>query len=186
MEVVLVSGERIEADTVVLAAGAWTPKLARSLGVRLPVQPAKGYSLTLPSSQGSPAPTLPMILAEEKVTLTPLAGHLRFAGTLALAGYDPSVDVRRAEPIRAQVLRYLPHLSPEDVRRTPVWSGFRPASPDGLPLVGRLRTAPGVVVASGHGMMGVTLAPATGRLVADLLTGSPPVVDPVPLDPNRF
>ena len=184
VQVRLGGGERIEAERVVLAAGAWTGRLARPLGARLPIQPAKGYSFTLPAPEKGPS--LPMILSEEKVTVTPYPGHLRFAGTLALAGFDPSVDVLRAGPIRAQVHRCLPDLTPEEAAELPVWSGFRPASPDGLPLVGRLETAPGVVVAAGHGMVGVTLGPVTGRLVADLVTGSDPVVDPTPLDPNRF
>jgi D-amino-acid dehydrogenase len=127
-----------------------------------------------------------MILSEEKVTITPFPGHLRFAGTLTLSGFDQSIDLKRADPIRDQVRRHNPHMSPEDVARLPVWAGFRPASPDGLPMVGRLKRTPGVLVASGHGMMGVTLGPVTGRLVSDLLSGSGPIVDPAPVDPNRF
>lgn len=180
----LQSGEEVEAETVVLAAGAWTGRLARPLGVRLPIQPAKGYSLTLPAPLGGPS--LPMILSEEKVTITPLPGRLRFAGTLSLTGFDSSVDSRRVESIRAQVAAYLPDASEEETDDARIWSGFRPASPDGLPMVGHLKVAPRVFVAAGHGMLGVTLGPVTGHMAADLVVGKAPIVDPAPVDPNRF
>jgi D-amino-acid dehydrogenase len=169
------------ASTVVLAAGAWG---GRTGPVRLPVQPAKGYSVTVDASGEGPG--IPMILSEEKVTITPLPGRLRFGGTLSLAGFDASVDPRRVRPIRAQVVRYRPDLSPADVEGLAVWSGFRPASPDGLPIVGRLRPRTDIVVATGHGMMGMTLAPVTGRIVADLVTGERNAIDPAPLSPYRF
>lgn len=174
----------IVADTMVLAAGSWSAKLGRMLGTVLPVQPAKGYSITIPGGEGMP--TIPMILAEDKVTVTPMPGRLRFAGTLALGDFDPSIDPRRFAPIQAQALKYQPDISRDAVDVSRAWSGFRPASPDGLPIIGRLARSPRVVAATGHGMMGVTLAPVTGRLVADIVTGSGPVVNPRPFDPSRF
>lgn len=174
----------IVADTVVLAAGSWSAALGRMLGSRLPVQPAKGYSITIPGTEGMP--TIPMILAEDKVTVTPMPGRLRFAGTLALGDFDPSIDPRRFGPIQAQALKYQPDISPDAVSVSRAWSGFRPASPDGLPIIGRLGRSPRIVAATGHGMMGVTLAPVTGRLVADIVTGVAPVVNPKPFDPSRF
>lgn len=127
-----------------------------------------------------------MIFSEEKVTLTPMSGRLRFAGTLALAGFDSSIDENRVHPIRTQARRYLPDLDPRAVESRSAWSGFRPASPDGLPIVGSLEGHPNIHVTTGHGMIGLTLGPVTGRLVADLLTGSTPIVDPAPVDPSRF
>lgn len=177
-------GDTLEAGAVVLAAGAWTSRLARLLGARVPVQPAKGYSLTLPAPDEGPR--IPMILSEEKVTITPLPGALRFAGTLSLAGFDLSVDEHRVNPIRSEIRRFLPGLTSEEVENERVWVGFRPASPDGLPIVGRLAGLPDVLLATGHGMTGVTLGPVTGRLVADLLSGSDPIVDPAPVSPSRF
>lgn len=169
----------LPARTVVLAAGAWTPRLTRSLGLRLPVQPAKGYSLTLPA-QG---PRLPLILTEEKLTLTPLGDRLRVAGTLALTGYDARVEPRRVAPLRRLAAQY---ADADAVAAAPVWSGFRPCSPDGLPFVGPAPGFDNVVIATGHGMMGITLAPITGRLVADLLGGHPPSFSLDPLRPDRF
>jgi D-amino-acid dehydrogenase len=167
----------IRAAEVVLATGAWTPALSRALGLRLPVQPAKGYSLTVPAPPDGPA--LPMILTEEKITVTPMPGRLRFAGTLALSGLDDSVDARRLAPIRRLAAAYAPEA---EVAAAVPWSGFRPCSPDGLPIVGRSPRHANVTVATGHGMMGLTLAPVTGALVAALLGGPPP---PVPLAPFR-
>lgn len=174
-----------EADRVVLAAGAWSSRLARTVGLRLPVQPAKGYSITIPTpSEG--APRIPMILSEDKVTVTPMPGRIRFGGTLALGDFDPSVDPRRYAPIRDQARAYGPEVPDADLAADRAWSGFRPASPDGLPIVGPVRGNERLVLATGHGMMGITLGPVTGRLVADLAAGASPVVDPAPFDPARF
>jgi D-amino-acid dehydrogenase len=174
----------IVADTVVLATGSWSAALGRMLGSRLPVQPAKGYSITIPRRDGMP--TIPMILAEDKVTVTPMPDRLRFAGTLALGDFDPSIDPRRFGPIQSQALKYQPDISRDQVDVSRAWSGFRPASPDGLPIIGRIVRSPRVVAATGHGMMGVTLGPVTGRLVADLVAGNDPVVNPEPFAPSRF
>ncbi len=174
----------VEAESVVIAAGAWSGRLAKAAGVRLPVQPAKGYSLTLPAPHGGPR--LPMILTDEKTTVTPMRGRIRFAGTLALAGFDPSVDARRAAPIRRLARRYVPDASEDDLDRAGVWSGFRPCSPDGLPLLGRSPRHANLFFATGHGMMGVTLAPVTGQLLAELLAGSVPSLPLAPLAPERF
>jgi D-amino-acid dehydrogenase len=96
------------------------------------------------------------------------------------------VDDLRVEPIRREIRRFLPELESGEMRKGKVWVGYRPASPDGLPIVGRLKKAPGIVAATGHGMTGVTLGPVTGRLVADIISGTDPIVDPGPVDPSRF
>jgi len=184
VQVRLGNGESVTAGSVVLAAGAWTGRLAAGLGVRLPLQPAKGYSLTFPAPEAGPR--VPMILSEKKVTITPYPGALRFAGILSLSGFDLSVEEARAESIRNEVRRLIPGLAEEEMESRRVWVGFRPASPDGLPIVGPLPGHPEVIVATGHGMIGVTLGPVTGRLVADLVSGAPPMVDPAPVTPGRF
>ena len=167
----------IQANEVILAAGAWTPALAPTH--RLAIQPAKGYSVTVPTPHDGP--TIPLILMEDRVTLTPLGDRIRFGGTLSLSGLDARVDPRRVAPILTEAARYAPAST---VASTPIWSGFRPASPDGIPLMGRLEK--GLWVASGHGMMGVSLAPASGRLMADLILGRQPELDPTPFMPDRF
>lgn len=128
----------LEAGSAVLAAGAWTGRMARTLGARVPVQPAKGYSVTVEGDHGL---RLPTILLDDKITATPLPGRLRFAGTLALAGFDPSVDERRSAPIR-RLARAFTGL---EVAPADLWAGYRPCSPDGLPIVGRLADRKSVV-----------------------------------------
>ena len=172
------------ADEVILAAGAWSAPLARKLGIRLPIQPAKGYSVTYPAPANPPG--RPYVLSETKVAVTPMEDHLRCAGTLELAGFDGSVDRRRATPILAEAARYVPHVTPDAPEQEEVWTGFRPCTPDGLPLIGRVPSLDNLVVATGHGMMGVSMAPITGELVGEIVQGEPPSLDPSPLSPTRF
>ncbi|MEO0558084.1 MAG: FAD-dependent oxidoreductase [Bacteroidota bacterium] len=169
----------VRAETVVLAAGSWTGRLTRSLGLRVPLQPAKGYSVTTPLPETPP--TLPTIFTDDKVTVTPLPDRLRFTGTLALTGFDPSVNERRAGPIRQLAARYAPEATEMEM-----WSGYRPCSPDGLPFIGPVPGAPSVWVATGHSMMGLMLAPVTGELVAELAMGEPTTVDTRPFQADRF
>ena len=173
------SSGAVRAQCVVLAAGAWTARLVRSLGLRLPLEPAKGYSITVEAP--SQAPALPTIFTDDKVTLTPMPGRLRFAGTLSLAGFDASVDTRRAAPIRRLAEAFAAGAS-----EAPVWSGYRPCSPDGLPFIGPVQGCPGLLVATGHGMMGVTLAPVTGEIAARMAGGESPLLDATPFRPDRF
>ncbi len=172
----------LAAGAVVLAAGAWTPWLARDLGVFVPVEGGKGYHVELEPAASDPG--LPIFLQEARVIATPLRGRLRLAGTLELSGLDLGVDSRRVEAVLASGRRALPSLAGRPVRQ--VWRGLRPCAPDGLPIVGRAQGADGVVLATGHAMMGLTLAPVTGTLVAELLAGGPPGEDLAPLDPGRF
>lgn len=169
---------KFTANHVVLASGAWTSEMASKLGQSISVQPAKGYSITVPVSK--PSLRIPCILADEKVTITPMPGCIRFGGTLALQGFDASIDERRASPIRRQAEVYT-----EGSEKVATWAGFRPASPDGLPFIGALPNHPNVFVASGHGMMGVTLGPVTGKLIAELISGQNPSQNLAPFDADR-
>lgn len=172
---------KIGASEVVLAAGAWSKRLARSLGLRIPVQPAKGYSITVPSDDSSPR--IPHILTEEKLTVTPMPGRVRFGGTLSLSGFDGSVDARRTMPLRRLVQIYQGDAAAKAAR---VWFGYRPCSPDGLPIIGRAPSFENLTIATGHGMMGVTLAPITGKLMAEIIAGASPSVDLEPVSLERF
>jgi D-amino-acid dehydrogenase len=170
------------AGEVVLAAGAWTPGLARQVGAFLPVEGGKGYHVDFETAADDPS--LPVWFQESRVIATPLEGRLRLAGTLELAGLDMSVSRRRVDAVVRAGVRGLSGLAGR--RTIEVWRGLRPCSPDGLPIVGRVRGVENVVVATGHGMMGLTLAPVTGRLVAEILAGEPPSHDLAPLAPERF
>ncbi|PQJ36130.1 hypothetical protein BSZ35_17355 [Salinibacter sp. 10B] len=173
------------ANDVILAAGAWSAPLAHHLGLDLPIQPAKGYSVTY--SDPAETPDLPYVLSETKVAVTPMDGQIRCAGTLELAGFDGAVDTRRAVPILEEAARYVPHISPDAPEQEDVWTGFRPCTPDGLPVIGRVPSVDNLVMATGHGMMGISMSPITGELVADAVQGDDSsVVDRSPLSPTRF
>lgn len=176
------SAGKFEPREVVLASGAWSPSVARDLRLRLPIQPAKGYSITVDMPEN--APVTPLHLSEIKVVVTPMGAKLRFAGTLELAGFDLTINQRRVEAIRRGIPNYLPLEI--DHARAEVWSGLRPLTPDTLPIVGRTRRCKNLILATGHGMLGVSLAPVTGQLVAELAAGTAPSHDLTLLSPDRF
>ena len=158
----------IRADTVVVAAGAWSAGLARALRRPIPLQGGKGYTVDLPNDERTPL-SRPMMLQEARIAVTPLNGRLRFAGTMQFAGLDESIDRRRVASVHRAGIRMLPAWRDATVAK--VWSGLRPCTPDGLPLIGWLRDDMPVAIATGHAMLGLTLAPVTGELVADLVNG---------------
>jgi D-amino-acid dehydrogenase len=175
------SAGELEADEFVLGAGSWSPPLARSLGLRLPMQAGKGYSLTLERPRRSPRTCA--VLSEARVSVSPMNGALRFGGTMELAGLDESINPIRVRGIIDAVQRYFPDFRAQDFEGIQPWRGLRPCTPDGLPYVGRSARAPNLVVATGHAMMGVSLGPVTGNLVADVLDGLP---SPAQLSPDRY
>lgn len=157
----------IDADAVVIAAGVWTRELLASLGVRMRLEAAKGYSVT--ADAGDSAPRLPLYLTEAKIGVSPFDGGVRIAGTLELAGIDLSVNRRRVDALVAHASGYLRSWRPEGARVD--WAGLRPVAPDGLPYIGAVPGHPGLFAATGHAMLGVTLAPATGEALAPLVLG---------------
>ena len=172
----------VDADTVVLAAGAWSPQLARGLGLTVPVVGGKGYHVDY--AEAATDPRVPLFLQEAHVVATPMPGKLRLAGTLELGSLDLLINGRRIETIQRAGLRRVAAL--EGRAELDRWSGLRPCAPDGLPIVGRPRAYGNLVLATGHAMMGFTLAPVTGTLVADIVTGKRPTQDVTLLDPDRF
>ncbi|MEM1318802.1 MAG: FAD-dependent oxidoreductase [Bacteroidota bacterium] len=173
-----------EVEEVVIAGGAWTPQLVRQLGCSLPLQAGKGYSFTV----ASPAQRLkyPSILTEAKIAVTPMGSQLRFAGTMEIGGLDESVNPRRLRGIVKSIPHYFPDFPLRTPKREAVWSGLRPCSPDGKPYIGRLASFGNVSIAGGHAMMGLSLAPATGLLVAQLLEGKARAMPLQAFSPNRF
>ena len=172
---------------VVLATGAWSPLLGRSLGIRLPVQPAKGYSITIPRPADSPE--IPLHLAEGKVGVTPMGDKLRFAGTLELAGIDLSINLRRVHAIYQAAQAYLHFDAGFDAYEPgaiEIWRGLRPLTPDTLPIISGHPRLTNLTIATGHGMMGVSMGPITGKLVAQLITGQAPELDLSALAVDRF
>lgn len=189
-----VSGRRItavdsaeasdEADQVVLAGGAWSPGLVKSLGLRLPMQAGKGYSLTL--ERPPQLPTMCSICTEARLAVTPMDGRLRIGGTMEIAGLDERVDPRRVRGIIRSALAYFPTLKEADFAGVDPWKGLRPCSPDGLPYLGRTARYDNLVISTGHAMMGLSLAPITGKLVGQLVAGERPEHDLALLSPDRF
>jgi D-amino-acid dehydrogenase len=179
------SGDEVGADAVVLATGPFSLDLARRLGTRLPVQPGKGYHRDLPvGAGGSPGLRVAFVLHETSIFCTPMDGFIRYAGTMEFSGLNHVMHRARLEQLTAGARAYLPGL--EAQAPLSEWCGLRPVSADGLPMVGPLPGLEALVVATGHGMLGLTLGPATGALVSDwVLDGD---ADPRwrPLSPQRF
>ena len=174
----------IIADEFVLAGGSWSPAMVRGLGLRLPMQAGKGYSVTL--ARPKQLPQLCSIFTEARVAVTPMGDTLRIGGTMELSGLDESIQRERVAGITESVPRYFPAFSAEDFRDLPVWRGLRPCAPDGLPYLGRFASQTNLTAATGHAMMGLSLAPITGQLVAQLLSGAKPSIDLSALSPDRF
>jgi D-amino-acid dehydrogenase len=174
----------IQAEEIILAGGAWSVELARELNIELPLEPAKGYSVTF--KRPLTCPDIPFMLAEAKVVLTPMDDMLRLAGTLELAGFDMSINKRRLQAILKAVPAYFPDFNPGELDVIEIWRGLRPCSPDGLPYLGRPRRYDNLIIATGHGMKGISLAPVTGKLVAQLAAGENPQIDLTALSIERF
>lgn len=172
----------LRAQHLVLATGAWSHRLGRTLGLNIPILAAKGYSLVLPRLEQHP--TRSLNLAERKVAVNPHAGGLRVAGTLELVRDDLSINRRRVAAIERGVRGML--AIPETAVARELWRGLRPCTPDGLPLIGRARGRGNLWLATGHQMMGLKTAPSTGVLLAELLTGAPPSFDPAPFRADRY
>jgi D-amino-acid dehydrogenase len=174
----------IAADEFVLAGGSWSSGTVKPLGLRLPLQPGKGYSLSLKNPRQMPS--LCSICTEARVAVTPMGDTLRFAGTMEIAGMNTDINPKRIEGILAAIPRYFPEFRKDDFQTTPAWSGLRPCSPDGLPYLGRTAKFGNLVVATGHAMMGLSLGPVTGRLVSEIISGQKPFLDIAPLSPDRY
>ncbi len=171
-----------QADQVVLAAGVWSPGVARDLGLRLPIEAGKGYSLTYRRPDRDL--TLPLILGEARFAITPMGPLLRLAGTMELAGMDPRITQRRVNAIRRAAVEHFRGI--EDLELVELWRGLRPCSPDGLPLLGRTRRWENLIIAAGHTQLGLSLGPVTGEIVATLAEGDDPSIDLALLRPDRF
>jgi D-amino-acid dehydrogenase len=184
VDAALTTAGDVRADEYVLSAGVWSSSLARGLGLSMPMQAGKGYSLTLPSPRA--LPRISSILTEARVAMTPMGSALRFGGTMELAGQDPRVNPSRVRGIVRSVPRYYPDITAADFERVPAWCGYRPCSPDGLPYLGRFARFDNVSAATGHAMMGVSLGPISGKLMAGILSGEAPPQDISALRPDRY
>lgn len=185
--VTLADGREHRADAVVMAAAVWSQTLTAACGLRLPVRPAKGYSVTLPMPPPPARLGMPVIDNTLHVAFVPLAGErLRLAGTAEFCGMDRRVDPARVDNLLQHLREVFPQMSPQLQGVAPqVWTGLRPLCADGKPLIGATKV-PGLFLNTGHGQLGWTTAVASGQLLASCLTGQAPAIDPTPFAPSRF
>lgn len=180
---VLTKDEPIEADTFVLACGSWTPRLARRIGLPLPVQPGKGYHLDI--ARPPVCPAVPVVLVEERIFVTPVDDEsLRLAGTMEFSGFNLKQRPARLQMLATGAGRYLAGVRGAEVRSR--WCHLRPMTPDGLPIIGRAPQAGNLWIATGHGMLGLTQGPITGKLLAEWITEGQTSIDLAALRPDRF
>lgn len=170
------------ATDIVLAAGAWSPQIARPLGLRIPIQPGKGYSITY--SLPARAPKLPLVLKEPSVCVTTWGSGYRLGSTMEFSGYDDRLNQRRIDALRHGAEAYLVEPTGPSVEES--WFGWRPMTVDDLPILGRTAQFENLVIATGHGMLGMSLSAITGNLIADIIDHRSPVVDIAPFSPARF
>ena len=182
---VVVHGSRgsVRAREVVLATGAWSTTLMRSAGLRaVPVQPGKGYSITY--DRPALVPKRPVILHEPSVCVTVWDSGYRLGSTMEMSGYSTDLNPRRLAALERGAAEFL--HDPVGQVKHETWYGWRPLSVDDVPIIGRVPGRRRSWIATGHGMMGVSMSPSTGQLVADMITGRAPRIDPAPYSPERF
>ena len=182
-KIITTNGE-YEADTFVLAGGSWLPQLAKMAGVRLSLMPGKGYSFT----EDHPAKKLniPAILCEARVAITPMDGHMRYGGTMEIAPVNDKVNMKRVEGIVQSIPKYFPSMQVAMPDKKDIWFGFRPVTPDGLPYIGYSKKVSNLLIAGGHAMSGLSLGPATGKIVAELAGHEKLSLDIEEFSPGRF
>lgn len=189
---VQVGSQLLKADKVIVAAGAWTNEVLSGIGERVSLQAGKGYGYDLPIVEDGP--TEPIYLAEAKVAITPLNDRVRLAGTMGFSGVDETIDTVRAGGILTGTRGYFTDwieraekaAVSETGKQPAPWTGLRPVTPDGVPMIGPLGNHPDVLVATGHVMLGISLGPTTGRLIAELASGETSADTLADLSPNRF
>lgn len=170
------------ADHFVFAMGALSSIWSKQLGIKIPIQPGKGYSVTLPRPTN--CPTYPILFPEEKVGVSPFSEGMRLGSMMEFVGYDTSIPQTRIQQLRDAARKYL--IASVDAPAQEEWFGWRPMTWDSLPIIGRIPGLANGVLATGHNMIGLTLAPATGRLVSEILCGTPTHIDIAPYNPMRF
>ncbi|UTW54753.1 FAD-binding oxidoreductase [Kordiimonas sp. SCSIO 12610] len=172
----------IEVEQLVIATGAFSGQLAKMLNCSVPVIPGKGYSITFPKT--TVAPKTSIVFPEENIALTPFKDHLRIGSMMEFVGFNTDIPDHRIQQLHSNIAPYFKDALPEQTSKG--WFGWRPMSYDGLPIIGRLENTGNAFIATGHGMMGVMLAPATGRLISEIMTDKKRIISEMPYSPARF
>jgi D-amino-acid dehydrogenase len=176
--------KEFKGDTYVIAGGAWSPAIAKLAGLKIPLMPGKGYSFM--GHNPVKKMTIPSILCEARVAVTPMNGSIRFGGTMEIGKINNKVNMNRVKGIVESVPKYFPDFKLTVPEQKDIWFGFRPCSPDGLPYIGLSKKYKNLAIATGHAMIGLSLAPATGKLIADAFNGDKSSVDTALFAPERF
>jgi D-amino-acid dehydrogenase len=176
--------ERPEFDEFIIATGAWSGTFCSKLKIDLPMQSGKGYSFTLNDVKKNVR--IPSLLLEGRVAATPMGSSLRFGGTMEIGDTNRIINMNRVKGIVETIPKYYPEMSVEVPVAKTVWSGLRPCSPDGLPYIGRSHKYKNLIIATGHSMMGLSLGPATGKLVTELVNETHTSMDLSKFNPERF
>jgi D-amino-acid dehydrogenase len=184
VEAVKTTAGDFSADEYVLAGGSWSAVTLADLGLKLPMQAGKGYSLTVQKPRQ--LPKICSIFTEARVAVTPMGETLRFGGTMEIAGLNESISPQRVRGIIESVPKYYPAFKPDDFAGIEPWVGLRPCSPDGLPYIGRFGKYKNLVAATGHSMMGLSLGPVSGKLVSEVLSDEKPSIAIDMLTPDRY
>ncbi len=179
---VITDRRRLEADEFILAAGSWTSLLSKKLGIIMLLQAGKGYRINVERETNI---TLPTILCEAKVAVTPMDGYTRFAGTMEIGGINHKINPVRVNAIAKAGQEYYQGLSINEEEKSDAQCGLRPLTPDGLPYIGRSSKCKNLILATGHAMMGWSMGPATGKLVAEIISEQKASVDLQPYHPDR-
>ncbi|HRQ23993.1 MAG TPA: FAD-dependent oxidoreductase, partial [Anaerolineales bacterium] len=171
-----------EAEHVILAAGAWSSIVARDLRLNIPIQPARGYSLTASAIQNMPRQAL--ILGDRRVAVSPFGNQIRVTGRLEVGEFSTTPELRWIQRLEEFAREYIRLDEALDIKET--WAGLRPVTPDGMPIIGRSPHHSNLTVASGHAMLGLSLGPGTGQAVAELINGRETAFDFSPFGLARF
>jgi D-amino-acid dehydrogenase len=172
----------LHADDVILAAGSWSPLISKSLGFRIPIQPGKGYSLTM--QRPEKCPIHPMVLKERSVAVTPWASGFRLGSTMEFVGYDTTLNPARLQALVDGASHFL--HTPTAPGERQAWFGWRPMTTDTLPIIDRAPNYKRLWLATGHSMLGVSMSTGTGRLIAEMVLGKAPHIDAAPYRYGRF
>jgi D-amino-acid dehydrogenase len=179
---IVTTKDTYDADEVVLAAGSWSGIISKKLRIKLPIQAGKGYAINMERPTGI---TIPAILMEAKVAVTPMKGFTRYAGTMEFSGINTIIRKERVRAIANAVNKFFPEIAINKDEMAEAQSGMRPVSPDGLPYIGRSTAIKNLTFATGHAMMGWSLGPATGKLVSEIVGGKRASLDIGPFSPSR-
>ncbi|MBV8388922.1 MAG: FAD-dependent oxidoreductase [Mucilaginibacter sp.] len=177
--------KEFKGDGYVVAGGAWSPGIAKLAGLKVPLMPGKGYSFMVPQDE-SKRMTIPSILCEARVAITPMNGSIRYGGTMEVGKINNQVNMSRVQGIVESVPKYFPNFKPEMPQQKDIWFGFRPVSPDGMPYIGLSGKYQNLAVATGHAMIGLSLGPATGKIISEVLNGQSPEMNITPFAVDRF